>query len=128
MWCVEKSVVSRTSINPRYKIQTFTPSFIWQISISIISQILFRMTSGHDRFTVANFPSQCNSNNEKDETFLDTVHQDGGNNRKKLFYQPNFLLRGSSRSWYWGDASTKHVVLLRLKKKNKKIIRFESLK
>ena len=46
----------------------------WQISISIISQILFRMTSGHDRFTVANFPSQCKQQ-QKDETFLDTVPQ-----------------------------------------------------
>lgn len=32
------------------------------------------MTSGHDRFTVANFPSQCKQQ-QKDETFLDTVPQ-----------------------------------------------------
>lgn len=76
---VEKSVVSRTSINPRYKVQTFTPSFIWQISISITSQILFRMTPGHDRVTVANFPSQCkqqqNEQQQKHEMFLDIVPQ-----------------------------------------------------
>ena len=76
---VEKSVVSRTSINPRYKVQTFTPSFIWQISISITSQILFRMTPGHERVTVANFPSQCkqqqNEQQQKDEMFLDIVPQ-----------------------------------------------------
>lgn len=42
----------------------------------MVSQILFRATSGYDRFTVANFSSQCKQQQNGNEAmFLDVVPQ-----------------------------------------------------